>query len=304
MSNVVLLLAGLTVAAHGAEERSFSLDWFRTTPEYTALVAAAAEPDPIAPGVTLTKAEVDEFLERVRVTDKELKWVKRYASPLSPRRQRKRVRSVIDVLTSRSRLRLGRKFAVEHEATLAKVSKTYGVTVEDLLAMMNTESRFGQVQGSFLVGQVFVATMAYLEPMRAAAQARGDYDKKGAVSAEKNLERVERRTRYAVKNLATLLKYAEKRNMDPLAFRGSWAGAIGITQFMPASLKWAVDGDDNGIIDLSTFPDAIASTANYLVEHGYRAGDRKARAASFSAYNPNDEYVRAILAYSEKIAKK
>lgn len=291
----------LATAAASPSVPPFALDWFVKTPEYTKLVAAAAKPDSTSGGATLTKADVDAFLGRVKVSDKELEWVEKYASPLSPKRQSSRVRSVMHILTSKERLALGRKFRVDHAAVLERVSEKYDVSIEDLLAMMNTESRFGEVQGSFVVGQVFVANMAYLAKMGELADKRGDYDTKGAVSREKNGQRIKKRTRYAVRNLATLLKYARYREMDPLSFKGSWAGAIGITQFMPASLKWAVDGNEDGVVDLSTIPDAVASTANYLVVHGYRRGDRDARAKSFRAYNPNDEYVRAILAYAEKI---
>ncbi len=292
------LLVGLLGAA---SPPAFDLAWFEKTPEYTALIAAAKKPEKSSGGVTLTKEEVDAFLKRIEVTGKELKWVEKYASPLSPKRQRKRVRSVMSILTSKSRLALGRKFRVDHAKVLESVSAKYDVSIEDLLAMMNTESRFGEVQGSFVVAQVFVANMAFLQRMADAAAARGDFDQSGAVSRKKNAKRVRRRVRYAVNNLATLLKYARSRQMDPLGFKGSWAGAIGITQFMPASLKWAVDGDADGVVDLSTVPDAVASTANYLVVHGYERDSRDARAKAFRAYNPNDEYVRAILAYSDKI---
>lgn len=292
------LLAGLLSMA---PPPTFDVAWFEKTPEYKALIAAAKKPEKSSGGITLTQDEVDAFLKRIEVTSKELKWVEKYASPLSPKRQHKRVRSVMSILTSKSRLALGRKFRVDHAKVLEAVSKEYQVSIEDLLAMMNTESRFGEVQGSFVVAQVFVANMAYLQHMADAAAARGDFDQSGAVSRKKNAKRVKRRVRYAVKNLATLLKYARSRQMDPLGFKGSWAGAIGITQFMPASLKWAVDGDADGVVDLSTIPDAVASTANYLVVHGYKRDSRDARAKAFRAYNPNDEYVRAILAYSDKI---
>ncbi len=297
-----LFLATLAVGA-SPEVAPFDLAWFAKTPEYKALVAAAAKPDASSGNAKLSKEEVDAFLGRVKVSGKELEWVEKYASPLSPKRQSKRVRSVMHILTSKSRLALGRKFRVDHAKVLERVSAKYDVSIEDLLAMMNTESRFGEVQGSFVVGQVFVANMAYLAKMGELADKRGDYDTKGAVSRKKNAKRIKKRVRYAVRNLATLLKYARSREMDPLSFKGSWAGAIGITQFMPASLKWAVDGDEDGVVDLSRIPDAVASTANYLVVHGYRRGDRDARAKAFRAYNPNDEYVRAILAYADKIRR-
>lgn len=292
------------LAAIGADHEPFALDWFQETPAYRRLLKEGAAEDPGVPGVRLTKKEIDTFLARAKVTPKEMKWVEKYASPLSPKRQRARVRSVMDVLLSRTRVDLGRKFSKKHADDLERVSKKYDVAVEDLVSMMNAESRFGEVQGTYVVANVFVANMAYLSKAEAAAKARGDYDQPGAVSREKNAKRVAKRERYAAKNLATLLKYARARDADPMEFTGSWAGAIGITQFMPASLKWAADGDGNGVIDLSTVPDAIASTANYLVSHGYKRGKLAARKKAFRAYNPNSEYVRAIVAYADRFSAR
>jgi membrane-bound lytic murein transglycosylase B len=160
------------------------------------------------------------------------------------------------------------------------------------------------VQGSFIAMDVFISQIAYLAAGEQAAFDKGDYRKDGAMSRTKNQPRVQRRRRYAVKNVSAILRYAKKFSQDPRTFKGSWAGAIGLTQFMPASLKWAKDGDGDGKVDLSTIPDAVASTANYLVEHGYVRGDKKARRAAFRAYNPNSEYVSAIYDYAERFKKR
>lgn len=283
---------------------AFSTSWFEETDGYRMLLAALSKPDPNVPGVSLSRAELDAALAKVQIGPSELKWISRYSSPVSRKKQRQRVRSVRDILLSKKRLAKGRKFARTHAALLAKVSEQYSVDTEDLLAMLNAESNFGSVQGSFTVVDVFVSQIAFMEAGEKAAFDAGDYLKDGAMSRKKNGPRIQRRRRFAVKNMSALLRYAKKFNQDPRTFKGSWAGAIGLTQFMPASLRWAKDGDGDNKVDLSTIPDAVASTANYLVEHGYVRGDRKARRGAFRAYNPNSEYVSAIDDYARRFKKR
>lgn len=300
----VLLLPSLALAADWPLERTFTAKDFRASPAYAELLELLKAPDPNVPGVSVEPAMLDRALEKVRITDKELKWVKRYASPLSRKKQRARVRSVREVLVAKRRLSAGRKFAARHEATLTAASERYAVEVPDLLAMLNAESNFGKVRGSFVVFDVFVSQIAYLRAAERAAKARGDYDEAGAVSPEVNHGRVEKRRNYALQNISALLRHAARFGQDPRSFKGSWAGAIGITQFMPASLRFAEDGNEDGRIDLDTIPDAIHSTARFLVAHGYERGNDEARKAAFHAYNPNSEYVRAIDLYAKRYAKR
>ncbi len=307
LSAAVLLSAGSAEALEPAQigmKTPFDVSWFRGTDGYEMLRRAIAKPDPNVPGVSLSPQELDAALAKIRIRRSELKWVARYSSPVSRKKQRQRVRSVRDVLLSKKRLSKGRRFAEKNKALLAQVSREYQVDTEDLLSMLNAESNFGSVQGSFIAVDVFISQIAYLQAGERAAFDRGDYLKDGAMSRKKNQPRIQRRRRYAVKNMSAILRYAKKFNQNPRSFKGSWAGAIGLTQFMPASLKWAKDGDGDGKVDLSTIPDAVASTANYLVEHGYVRGNKKARRAAFRAYNPNSEYVSAIYDYAERFKKR
>ncbi len=284
-------LFSLTIALWSSAPltQTYSLQWFEKTPIYTELLEACAP---------MERRDVDAVLRRIKVQKRTLKWVKKYASPLSRKKQRRRVRSVMPILLSKERVALGARFAKRHAPTLKRVSETYRVDEADLISMLNAESKFGVAQGDFIAAEVFVANMAYLPA--AERSARSAYKKKGAIKRAKNLKRIEKRRRYSVENMATLLKYADSRGLDPLSITGSWAGAIGMTQFMPASLKWAKDGDSDGTIDLTKAPDAIASTANFLIVHGYKRGDLGARRRAFRAYNPNRAYVKAIVAYAKR----
>src|ERR1019366_4004825 len=80
------------------------------------------------------------------------------------------------------------------------------------------------------------------------------------------------RMEYFRSELENTLLFARESGIDPFSLRGSYAGAIGLPQFMPGSIRqYAVDFDDDGKIDLRNSPvDAIGSIANFLVQHGWQ----------------------------------
>ncbi len=92
-----------------------------------------------------------------------------------------------------------------------------------------------------------------------------------------------RRADYFRDELADFLLYTRDSKLDALALRGSFAGAIGIPQFMPGSIRrFAVDFDGDAVIDLRASPaDAIGSVARFLAEHGWRSGEPTHFRASF-----------------------
>src|SRR3546814_11873743 len=77
--------------------------------------------------------------------------------------------------------------------------------------------------------------------------------------------------------LADLILLDHQNKLDALTTTGSYAGAIGLPQFMPGSLiRFAVDGDGDGVINVrASSADAIASVANYLRQHGWRSEERR-----------------------------
>ena len=84
--------------------------------------------------------------------------------------------------------------------------------------------------------------------------------------------RLLRRAEYYREQLAEFFLLVDEQKSDPLIIKGSFAGAIGLPQFMPGSIRrYAVDFDDDGRIDLSGSPiDAIGSVASYLAAHGWQ----------------------------------
>jgi membrane-bound lytic murein transglycosylase B len=91
-----------------------------------------------------------------------------------------------------------------------------------------------------------------------------------------------RRSQFFTEELMLALKLAEREDLDPKLMVGSWAGAMGHTQFMPSAyMKYAVDGDGDNKIDLwHSVPDALTSAANFLQHLGWQRGYRWGREVS------------------------
>ena len=153
--------------------------------------------------------------------------------------------SYIDGSISEARLQRGRAAAQQYEGELAAIERKYGVDRRVVLGVWGMETNFGSYTGDKDVIRS-LATLAHV-------RYRDDFFRDELLIALKMLEQ----------------GYSERASM-----RGSWAGAMGQTQFMPSSfMKYAVDGDGDGVKDIwTTVPDALASTANYLAGFGWEAG--------------------------------
>jgi membrane-bound lytic murein transglycosylase B len=145
----------------------------------------------------------------------------------------------------------GTRFWVENAEYLERAQQEYGVPPELILGILGVETRYGQNTGSFRAIDA-LATIAF----------------DGA-----------RRQDFFRGELEQLLLLARDKDVDPLTIKGSYAGAVGLPQFMPSSYRrYAVDYDGDGVIDLRTgAADAIGSVANYIHEFGWIA-DEPARA--------------------------
>ena len=148
------------------------------------------------------------------------------------------------------RIRAGRDFLRDHRAVLDEAARRYGVPAEILVAIIGVETRYGKHTGSFRVLDA-LATLGlyYPDPNRPD------------------------RARMFREQLADFVELALGGQLDP-AVQGSYAGAIGLPQFMPGSIKrYAVDGDGDGRIDLMySVPDAVMSMGHFLREHGWLPG--------------------------------
>lgn len=114
--------------------------------------------------------------------------------------------------------------------------------------------------------------------------------------------RTERKKTDWFRQMVCFLDLARENKWDPFEIPSSWAGAFGLSQFMPCSYAYAVDGDANDTINLFDTKDALASSANFLARHGWGMKSSTHTRALY-AYNKGS-YWRAILQYAERMRKK
>ena len=155
-------------------------------------------------------------------------------------------------------VRTARTMASTHRAELQRASARFGVPRSVIVAIWGLESNFGRFQGV----RPTIPTLATL-----------------AYDGRRTLFRDE---------LFAALRIIDSGDVAPDALRGSWAGAMGQSQFMPSSyLKWAVDGDGDGRRDIWTsLPDVFASIASYLKEHGWVRDQRWGREVRLTDRRP------------------
>jgi membrane-bound lytic murein transglycosylase B len=152
------------------------------------------------------------------------------------------------------RIAEGVRFRAENAAALARAESQYGVPADIVVAIIGIETEFGRHTGTFRVVDA-LATLAFDYPTRA------DFFRS---------------------QLEEFLLFARDDGYDVFGVKGSYAGAMGIPQFMPGSYRrFAVDFDRDGSRDLFDSPaDAIGSVANFLKEHGWQRGEPVAYPAS------------------------
>jgi len=152
------------------------------------------------------------------------------------------------IFVTDKRERQGIEFYAEHADTLARAERETGVPAEIIVSIIGVETYYGRITGSYRVIDA-LSTLAF------------DYP---------------RRSPFFTKELKNYLMLTRDQDLDPLAMKGSYAGAMGYGQFMPSSYReYAVDFDGDGLIDIWGNPvDAIGSVANYFKRHGWRSGEQ------------------------------
>jgi membrane-bound lytic murein transglycosylase B len=152
----------------------------------------------------------------------------------------------LEHLVTEERIATGRQLAIQHRALLDAIEAAYGVDRRVLLAIWGIESAYGTAKGTRNVVRS-LATLAMVDP---------------------------RRSGFWTRELLAALRLLQDNSANPMALVGSWAGAMGHTQFIPSTYSaHAVDFDKDGRRDVwDTVADALASTANYLKSSGWTAG--------------------------------
>ena len=151
------------------------------------------------------------------------------------------------IFVSEKRIREGAEFWRVHRQDLDRASISSGVAPEYLAAILGVETYYGRQTGNYRVLDA-LATLAFDYPPRA---------------------------KFFRDELEQFILLTRDMKMNPLAIKGSYAGAMGAPQFMPSNYRrYAVDATSDGRIDLwNNWPDVFASIGNYLKEHGWNPGE-------------------------------
>lgn len=205
--------------------------------------------------------ELSRQFEQITSNSRVLQLIKPASSPTQRSWERYRPRFL-----NEQRINGGVRFWQENKASLIRARALYGIPEEVIVAIIGVETLYGANTGGFRVFEA-LATLAFQYP---------------------------RRAEFFRTELEQLLLLCRENKLDPLSVKGSFAGAIGIPQFMPGSQRrFAVDFDGDQRVDLSnSVDDAIGSVARFLEQHGWAEGQPIAVPAR-TATTPSSDLIEA-----------
>lgn len=187
----------------------------------------------------LSRAEATKWLKRMAYSDANPQLRKKSGGAPNWTRYRSRFITAKHINT-------GTAFWNKHRRTLERAANQYGVPEEYILGIMGVETIYGGNVGTDRAIDA-LTTMSFMNS---------------------------RRGKYFASELESYLLMTRSTGLDPLKPKASYAGALGLPQFMPSNIKkYGVDYDGDGGVNLWTPVDAIGSVANYLNKHGWRRGE-------------------------------
>ncbi|MFH2218108.1 MAG: lytic murein transglycosylase [Pseudomonadota bacterium] len=207
-----------------------------------------------------------------------------------------------DQFATQESIRKAAAYMEEHKTALESAEKKYGVNKEVITAIILVETRLGKnLGGPFVLNTL--SSMASLADPGVRDMFWGEVSPSTSVTREEYDKWAEKKSKWAYGELKAFLRYTGKADMDPAGIIGSYAGALGISQFMPSNIHaLGKDGNNDGRIDLFDHEDAIASVANYLKHHGWHPGiDAQNAYKVLMRYNYSKYYANTILKISGKL---
>ncbi len=203
------------------------------------------------------KADLKHWFDNVEIKESILKAISRPAEGMPWHKYRK-------IFITESRIQGGVKFWKENEHALKKTAERYSVPPEIIVAIIGVETLYGKRTGTYRVIDA-LSTLGFNYP---------------------------KRSKFFLRELESFLLLCRNENMDPLEPTGSYAGAMGLPQFMPSSfIAYAADFEDDEKRDIwSNTADAIASVGNYFAKHHWK----KNQAIAFPVTAQGDQYKKFL----------
>ena len=168
-------------------------------------------------------------------------------------------KTYISKRTSKKKVLSGLNYYKKNTTIINTIDQNFKIEKELLLALMGIETNFGRYLG-----------------------------KMNIISSLSTLSFDKRRSEFFTNELLTILKLIDNEIVDPNILYGSWAGAFGNFQFMPSTIeKYAIDYNNNNLIELKNNPDSFASAANYLNKMGWKRDAPCFKKVSLKSNVPN-----------------
>ncbi len=193
------------------------------------------------------------------------------------------------------------EFWESNKTLMSPITEEAGVPPEYILAILKVETNFGDFIGKESVFNVYWSLSL------------GDmFEIQKSINTPEDVSRVEmvrkmtRRALWARSQLRDLLFMAKNGGQDPLDMLGSYAGAFGLSQFIPSSYRaFGRDGNNDKIIDLNNVADATASIAYYLNENGWpKISNRERQRKVILTYNKSKYYADCVMALADSIVAR
>ncbi len=193
------------------------------------------------------------------------------------------------------RINRAKNWMVKHKKLLFKIYKKYGVPPQIITAILLVETDLGRHIGRVSAFNM-LASMAATKNFKLVLKYIPKKDLKHIdLRRLKHFARV--KSSWAYNELKCLIDYAKMNDLNPLKIKGSIFGAIGLCQFMPSNaIKFGVDEDKDGKVNLFDVDDAVASMANYLKYFGWQNNlNKRKKLKVILQYNYSRPYAKTIL---------
>ncbi len=199
-------------------------------------------------------------------------------------------------MTKRSWIREARVYLKNHAESFKAAEAKFGVDPNVITAIILVETKFGRYMGRRSILNT-LSTMAVLTQPEQREYIWEKLPKERRYSRNQYDQKADQKSSWAYRELKAFLTYTQHHGIDPVQIKGSYAGALGLAQFMPSNiLAYGKDGNGDGRINLFDDADAIFSIASYLRHYGWKPGinDKQASKVVYH-YNHSKYYVDTIL---------
>lgn len=200
-------------------------------------------------------------------------------------------------------------FVRDNQKSFDKAEQKYGVPANVISALLWIETRHGDNMGKFHINSVYLHLLQANQKRNRVLLTKLAFEKnkKEQRFTKKELrklmaERTKKKSNWAREQILAMAAIRKKKHLDITSLRGSYAGAFGLSQFIPSSyLEYAKPSKAGTVAKLTEAPDAIMSVANYLHRSGWKNANPDSHVEALMKYNNSRDYADSILEISRQV---